>query len=73
LTATRNPEIRIIKKPEDLEVTAGFGRDVKLQYTHIPDRYVSGDVYFPPAVMSVMWFPITAAGNWPPLLEKELE
>jgi hypothetical protein len=65
LTPTRNPEIRIIGKPEDLDVTAGFGTDAKLKYTHIPHRYELDSVYFPPAVMSVRWFPKSTQTNFP--------
>jgi hypothetical protein len=64
MTPTREPEIRIIQKPHDLEVSAGFGGDDKLKHTHIPDRYVLDGVYFPPAIMKIRWFPKGALENW---------
>jgi hypothetical protein len=66
LSLTRNPEIRIIEKPDDLDVIAGFGTKAKLRYTQIPDRYELEGAHFPPAVMSIRWLPKAARANWPP-------
>jgi hypothetical protein len=61
---TRNPEIRIIEKPDDIEVTADFGGG-KLKPAHLPYRYELDGVYFAPAPMKVRWWPKTASENWP--------
>jgi hypothetical protein len=66
LSPTRDPVIHIIQKPPDIEVNAGFGSDLKIKPTAIPDRYELDGVYFPPAVMKVRWWPKAAVANWPP-------
>jgi hypothetical protein len=59
-TPTREPEIRILEKPQDFTVTAGFGGDDRLRHTGITDRYILDGVYFPPAVMKIRWYPKVA-------------
>lgn len=60
---TRNPEIRILEKPDDIEVTADFGGG-RLKPMLIPYRYELDGVYFAPAPMKVRWWPKAAAENW---------
>jgi hypothetical protein len=62
---TRNPEIRIIEIPDDIEATADFGggRD---KVVHIPYRYELDGVYFAPAPMKVRWWPKSQSERWPP-------
>jgi hypothetical protein len=64
LSPTRNPEIRIIEKPLDMNVIAQFCGDVEPKRTYIPDRYELDGVFFPPAVMKVRWWPKSM--DWPP-------
>jgi hypothetical protein len=66
LAPTRNPEVSIIEKPPDMEVTVNFPGDQQTKATSIPDRYELDGVYFPPAVMKVRWWPKAAVANWPP-------
>src|SRR5215470_13258487 len=47
---TRNPEIRIIEKPDDIEATADFGGG-RIKPILIPYRYELDGVYFAPAPM----------------------
>jgi hypothetical protein len=63
---TRNPEIRIIEKPEKFDVTADFGGGTPKR-TSIPGRFELDGVYFAPAPMKVRWWPKAATDNWPPL------
>jgi hypothetical protein len=64
LSPTRKPEINIIEHPPELDVKAGFGGNDKLKITHIPGRYVLDAVYFPPAVMTIRWWPKKALEEW---------
>jgi hypothetical protein len=64
MTATRNPEIRILEKPAGFDATADFGGG-PIKPTEIPDRYELDGVYFHPAPMKVRWWPLSDVENWP--------
>jgi hypothetical protein len=71
-TPTRNPEIRIIEKPDTLGAEADFGGG-KPKATQTPDRWELDGVYFPPAPMRVRWWPKKAFDSWPPKGKKITE
>jgi hypothetical protein len=61
---TRNPEIRIIEVPDDIEASAEFGVSGPVKPKLIPYRYELGAVYFSPAPMKVRWYPKAEAQDW---------
>ena len=63
MNPTRNAEINILEKPDDIEAEADFGSG-HLKRTEIPGRFELDGVYFPPIPMKIRWWPKAAGEEW---------